>query len=82
MVDHRSRPSRNRFSPLDQVNLETIDRLGLGWSWVIPKAGARLEATPVISDGVMYATGPKSYVFALDARTGELRWQWDPGVPD
>ena len=74
--------AETRFSPLDQVNLETIDRLGLGWSWVIPKAGARLEATPVISGGVMYATGPKSYVFALDARTGELRWQWDPGVPD
>ena len=74
--------AETRYSPLDQINVDTIERLGLAWSWVIPKTGARLEATPVVSDGVMYATGPKSFVFALDARTGEMQWQWDPAIPD
>ncbi len=29
----------------------------------------------------MYVTGPWSVVYALDARTGKLRWQYDPKVP-
>ena len=74
--------AETHYSPLDQIDVDNIERLGLAWSWIIPKSGARLEATPVVSDGVMYATGPKSFVYALDARTGERKWQWDPGIPD
>ena len=74
--------AETHYSPLDQINSDNIDRLGLAWSWLIPKTGARLETTPLVSDGVMYATGAHSFVFALDARTGEKIWQWDPGIPD
>jgi len=74
--------AETHYSPLDQITSDNIDRLGLAWTWEIPKTGARLEATPLVSDGVMYATGPHSFVFALDARTGEMKWQWDPGIPD
>jgi PQQ-dependent dehydrogenase (methanol/ethanol family) len=74
--------AETHFSPLDQIDVDNVEQLGLAWSWIIPKSGARLEATPVVSDGGMYATGPKSFVFALDARTGEKKWQWDPGIPD
>ena len=74
--------AETHYSPLDQITADNIDRLGLAWSWEIPKTGARLEATPLVSNGVMYATGPHSFVFALDARTGEKIWQWDPGIPD
>jgi len=74
--------AETHYSPLDQINSDNIDRLGLAWSWEIPKTGARLETTPLVSNGVMYATGPHSFVFALDARTGEKIWQWDPGIPD
>ena len=74
--------AETHYSPLDQITSDNIDRLGLAWTWDIPKTGARLEATPLVSDGVMYATGPHSFVFALDARTGEVKWQWDPGIPD
>jgi quinohemoprotein ethanol dehydrogenase len=69
-------------SPLDQISSDNVDQLGLACSWEIPKTGAKLESTPLVSDGVMYATGPHSFVFALDARTGENKWQWDPGIPD
>ncbi|MCH7857074.1 MAG: PQQ-dependent dehydrogenase, methanol/ethanol family [Gemmatimonadetes bacterium] len=74
--------AETHYSPLDQINSDNVDRLGLAWSWEIPKTGARLETTPLVSDGVMYATGAHSFVFALDARTGEKIWQWDPGIPD
>jgi len=33
-----------------------------------------------VHDGVLYATGAYSYVFALDARTGEEIWSWDPAI--
>ena len=39
------------------------------------------ESTPIVVDGTMYvtsSTGPR-YVFALDAKTGKLNWQHNPG---
>ena len=74
--------AETHYSPLDQIDADNVEQLGLACSWIIPKEGARLEATPLVSDGVMYATGPKSFVYALDARTGEKKWLWDPGIPD
>ena len=74
--------AETHYSPLDQINADNVDQLEVAWSWEIPKTGARLEATPLVSDGVMYATGPHSLVFALDARTGEEIWHWDPAIPD
>jgi quinohemoprotein ethanol dehydrogenase len=74
--------AETHYSPLNQINAGNVDQLEVAWSWEIPKTGARLEVTPLVSDGVMYATGAHSFVFALDARTGEKLWQWDPGIPD
>lgn len=47
-----------------------------------PQIWRQTRGDPLVSDEVMYATGPKSVVYALDTRTGEKRWQWDPGIPD
>ena len=74
--------AETHYSPLDEIDVDNVDRLGVAWSWDVLKTGARLEATPLVSDGVIYATGPKSFVFALDARTGEEKWHWDPAIPD
>jgi len=74
--------AETHYSPLSQVNAANVSRLSVAWTWDIPKSGARLEATPVVADGVIYATGPKSFVFALDARTGQRLWTWDPAIPD
>jgi quinohemoprotein ethanol dehydrogenase len=74
--------AETHYSPLTQITADNVSRLQPAWSWTLPKPGARPEATPLVVDGVIYATGPYSYVFALDARTGELLWQWDPGIPE
>ncbi len=68
------------YSPLDRINAANVDRLGLAWSWDIGGSQGRLEATPLLSDGVLYGTGIWSIVFALDARTGEEIWRWDPAI--
>lgn len=77
-LDDRER----RYSALDQVDRSNVERLDLVWSYAIPKMGARLETTPIVVGGRMFATGPRSTVFALDARTGEELWFWDPGIVD
>ncbi len=68
-----------RFSTLEQINRDTIDELGLAWSFNMYTMRG-VEATPIVVDGVMYVTGSWSMVYALDARTGELKWFYDPQV--
>ncbi|TNE56848.1 MAG: PQQ-dependent dehydrogenase, methanol/ethanol family [Alphaproteobacteria bacterium] len=72
--------SEQRYSPLDQINKETVAELGFLWDYDAD-AIRGMEATPLVVDGVMYSSGPWSKVFALDARTGEELWSYDPEVP-
>jgi len=69
--------NEQRFSPLKQINENTVGRLGLAWSRDLPTTRG-VEATPVIVDGVMYTTSTWSVVYALNARTGEQLWTFDP----
>ena len=69
-----------RFSPLTQVNKKTIKDLELAWSFDM-YTNRGLEASPIIVDGIMYMTGSWSVVFAVDAKTGEEIWSYDPEVP-
>jgi quinohemoprotein ethanol dehydrogenase len=68
-----------RYSPLDQITTANVSQLGLAWSFD-PQTNRGLEATPIVVDGTMFTTGSWSVVFALDAATGELRWEYDPKV--
>jgi PQQ-dependent dehydrogenase (methanol/ethanol family) len=72
--------AETHFSPLDQIDRSNVARLGLAWEWEIVNTQGNLEATPLVRDGVIYATGTWSNVFAVDARTGEQIWRWDPGI--
>ena len=68
-----------RFAPLDQINVQTVRRLGLLWSQELGTSRG-LEATPMVENGVIYTTGSWSVVYAFDARTGKLNWTFDPRV--
>ncbi|WP_228853506.1 PQQ-dependent dehydrogenase, methanol/ethanol family [Aegicerativicinus sediminis] len=69
-----------RFSPLSQITKNNIGQLGLDWSIDLGvKRG--IEATPIVKDGVMYLTGPWSVVYAIDLKSHELIWTFDPEVP-
>ncbi|MEL0454698.1 PQQ-dependent dehydrogenase, methanol/ethanol family [Flavobacteriaceae bacterium SZ-1-7] len=72
--------SETRYSPLNQITATNINELGLDWSLDLGlKRG--IEATPIVKDGIMYLTGPWSIVFAIDLRTHEIIWKFDPEVP-
>ena len=77
---HGGSQTDQRFSPLNEINEQTVSRLGLVWSRELGTTRG-LEATPIIDHGVIYTTGSWSVVFALDATTGQLRWTYDPKVP-
>jgi PQQ-dependent dehydrogenase (methanol/ethanol family) len=71
--------SEQRYSPLAQIDERSVARLGLAWSYDLETTRG-VEATPLVADGVMYVSAPYGVVHALDARSGERRWTWDPGA--
>ncbi|PCJ64276.1 MAG: PQQ-dependent dehydrogenase, methanol/ethanol family [Candidatus Hydrogenedentota bacterium] len=69
-----------RFSPLEKINEGNVSDLGLAWS-TPTQMGRGHEASPIVVDGTMYITLPWSKVMALNAKTGERLWDYDPQVP-
>lgn len=72
--------SEQRYSPLDQINDGNVDQLGLAWHYDFATTRG-LEASPLVIDGVIYTSSDWSIVYAFDARTGALLWEFDPQVP-
>jgi quinohemoprotein ethanol dehydrogenase len=76
-MTHGRTYAEERYSPLDQINENNVDRLGLAWYW---KGGSTMgtEATPLVVDGVLYSTSTWNLLHAIDAATGEELWTYDP----
>ncbi len=72
--------AEERFSPLSQVDDKSVGKLGLAWFADLDTARGQ-EGTPLMHDGVLYVTSAWSKVYAYDARTGQLKWSYDPKVP-
>ena len=66
----------SRHSTLAEISTDTIDRLGGAWVTQL-EGGVSSRATPVVKDGVLYLTAGAN-VFAIDAKTGETIWRWQP----
>jgi len=71
--------SEQRHSPLSQVDVSNVSKLGLEWSFDLGSSRG-IETTPIVHNGVMYATATWNKVYALDARSGELLWAFDPKI--
>ena len=68
-----------RYSPLDQVDASNFGDLELAWRFRTDNLGPapefKLEGTPLMTGGVLYATGgTRRTVVAIDAAGGELLW--------
>ena len=68
-----------RFSPLTQINTDTVSALGLQWFADIDTSRHQ-EATPIVVDGKLFVSTAWSKVKAFDALTGKTLWQFDPKV--
>ena len=72
-----------RYSPLDQINKENVKQLTPAWVFQCGSVGLHsgkstysFEASPLVVDGIMFVSGWDGWVWALDARTGALLWQY------
>lgn len=73
-----------QYYAASEVDASNVEKLGVAWEFtgfvVRGRTNRGVEATPIVVDGVMYTTGPWSVVYALDAKSGKLLWQYDPEV--
>jgi alcohol dehydrogenase (cytochrome c) len=68
------------YSPLDQINRDNVGALRMVWARPLPPG--HQEGTPLVHDGVMYFPGPADTIEAIDARSGELIWQYRRELPE
>lgn len=68
--------TNQRLSPLTQINQQNVKDLALAWQF---KSGvsASFQATPIVTNGVMYVALPYNHVVALDAKTGKELWRYN-----
>lgn len=76
-----------RYSPLEQITPDNVDRLELAWRYQTgdtkqpgDTGETTYEATPLKIGNTLYLCTPHSWLVALDADTGEERWVYRPGV--
>ena len=84
----------SKYSPLDQINADNVQRLQTAWTWtsvdeevrnanqVIRERGSfrsyAYEMTPLMVNGVLYATTSLGQIAAIDPISGETLWSYDP----
>ena len=76
---HGRTRDEQRHSPLTQIDTTNVQRLDIAWTYDLGAYG-RVEATPIVVGGVLFATGPWNVVHAVDAASGRRIWIYDPQV--
>ena len=72
-----------RFSPLKKLTPESIKGLVPVWSFSFGGEKQRgQESQPIVHDGTIYVTGSYSRLYAVDAKTGQKKWQYDHRLPE
>ena len=84
-------PASTRYSPLNQINTQNVQKLTAAWTYHMKKDGPQShtagalghggsrrssEATPIVVNGVMYFPTPYGTIVALDPETGKERWSY------
>lgn len=67
------------FSPLAQIDRRNVGSLRVAWSWTLPPGSN--EGTPLVHEGTLFVHGMGDRVQALDARTGDLLWEYRRRLP-
>jgi quinohemoprotein ethanol dehydrogenase len=72
--------AETRYSRVADINTSNVGQLARVWSFDLGSGGGAQEATPLVSNGVIYVITNWSVVIAVDARTGLEIWRSDPAV--
>ncbi|MDA1092569.1 MAG: PQQ-binding-like beta-propeller repeat protein [Acidobacteria bacterium] len=68
------------YSPLDQVNRDNVGDLRLVWTRALGPGGQ--EGTPIAYEGTLYFPNPNDVLQAIDAVTGDLKWEYRREIPE
>jgi quinohemoprotein ethanol dehydrogenase len=76
--------TNQRYSTLKQINTSNVKQLKGAWMTRLKGSGLggkySFEAAPLVKDGVMYIITGNDDVFALNAKTGEILWEYWSGI--
>jgi alcohol dehydrogenase (cytochrome c) len=67
------------YSPLKIINTSNIQKLKLSWSLSMNEGSNQI--TPLVSQGIMFLTNPGNTIQALNAKNGELIWEYNYPFP-
>jgi alcohol dehydrogenase (cytochrome c) len=62
------------YSPLNQITRNNVGQLKMVWTRGMTLGN--IEATPLVYNGVMYLPNPGDNIQAIDAKTGDLMWEY------
>jgi alcohol dehydrogenase (cytochrome c) len=68
------------YSPLDQITRANVSTLRMAWTRAL-RTGS-MEGTPLAYDGVLYMPNSSDAIQAIDAVTGDLKWEYLRDLPD
>lgn len=68
------------YSPLDQIDRGNVNQLRMVWAR--PLHSGHQEGTPLVHDGVLYFPAPGDVIEAIDAKSGDVLWQYKRDIPD
>jgi PQQ-dependent dehydrogenase (methanol/ethanol family) len=71
-----------RYSQSTQINASNVDKLKVQWALQLGTNRSQ-ESTPILVGDTLFVTssfGPKN-TFAVNAKTGEIKWTYQPDVP-
>lgn len=75
-------PGNGRYSPLRQIDRSNVSRLAVAWIYRTGEGsagrGAQIQATPIVTGGVLFSTTGAGKAFAVRASTGAEIWKFDP----
>ncbi len=72
--------AETHYSPLDHINTQNVDSLAPAWILRTGAKRGRTEATPILSEGVLYVSLSWGVIIAVDARRGDVLWRFDPDI--
>src|SRR5271156_5516418 len=67
--------SSQRYSGLNQISAANVRHLRPAWVYQM-QTTERIEASPLVADGIMYLSEPGGSVTALDTVTGRPLWKY------
>src|SRR5215207_6924049 len=73
-----------RHVPAAEITKDNVGQMGLAWSVDFKKEDPDVplgqQTFPIVVDGTLYATTHFKHIFAMDAKTGAVKWHYKPSA--